>query len=315
MIKSILRYPGGKNKALSYLLERMPDGIEDWREPFFGGGSVSIGFLQSHKSKDCKRFVVGDLYAEVYHMWKVIQSNPQKMKEFVYEYMNKWCPTHEKLMDTPGFAYNSKDNGDFTDEVAVAISEGKKFWEWASTVDCNTLTPEERAARFLIINRTSFSGMGDSGSMTADQLFGFKASDCEKVDELHKLLQPLEILNASFEVTVDSCNEERGFIFYDAPYYAQSKTPMYGKNGSTHKGFPHDKLAELCKTHKCKWLMTYDDSVAVRQLYRDYYINPFKLTYTMAGNTAEDALAGEELLISNYYKEDTDNDIDMSDIL
>ena len=60
-------------------------------------------------------------------------------------------------------------------------------------------------------------------------------------------------------------------------------------------------------------MMTYDDSIAIRKWYdkEGIYLEPFKLTYTMAGKTATDALAGEELLISNYPcvdEEETEED-------
>lgn len=300
-VKSILRYPGGKGRVLPKLLSCMPDGIEDWREPFFGGGSVTLGFLQSSKSKDCKKFVVGDLYPEVYSMWKAIQQCPNEVAQKVYEYMGTWCPTHEAIVDL------ERNSDEYKAGFEQAIKEGKAFWDWASNVDCNTLSLAERAARFIIINRTSFSGMGDSGSMTNDQLMGFKSSDVERVYELSRLLQPVEILNASYEVTMSNVDKEKTFVFLDPPYYNQAKTPMYGKKGNMHKGFPHEAFAEFTKQLDCKWLITYDDSVMVRKMYYGCKITPFRFAYTMAGNTAEDALAGEEVLISNYYSESVDD--------
>ena len=313
MIRSLLRYPGGKAKAMPFLLEHMPDGIEDWREPFFGGGSVTIGFLQSPKSKDCKKFVVGDLYKGVYGFWKGLQTDPEAMIAETYEFMRTYMPTQAEG------ARLYMETGGKTDDavVAKAIAEGKAFWDWSRTVDKDSLTLAQQAARFFIINRTSFSGMSDAGSMTNDQLFKFKPSDVEKARELSKLLQPVEILNASFEVTMDGVDDERGFIFLDPPYFQQSADGtgggMYGGVGaeSTHNGFPHEKLRDLLLQTKCRWLMTYDDSIAVRKWYNAPGIDlkEFKLTYTMAGNTAVDALAGEELLISNYLaKQEEDDD-------
>ena len=84
MIYSCLSYPGAKRKVINELLEIMPDGITDWREPFFGGGSVSIGFLQSHKAKDCKRFLVGDLYTELWAFWVAIQKDPKQVEQYVW---------------------------------------------------------------------------------------------------------------------------------------------------------------------------------------------------------------------------------------
>jgi hypothetical protein len=60
---------------------------------------------------------------------------------------------------------------------------------------------------------------------------------------------------------------------------------------------------------KCKWFVTYDDSVIVRKLFAGNtyfgtpcYFKPFTIPggYTMAQVNDEDALAGEELFITNY---------------
>lgn len=85
------------------------------------------------------------------------------------------------------------------------------------------------------------------------------------------------------------------------------------REGSTHHGFPHQHFADYTKALPYKWFVTYDDSVIVRQLFKGntYFgepclFRPFTIPggYTMAGKTAEDALAGEELFIANY---DIDN--------
>jgi len=312
-IRSLLRYPGGKGKAMPFLLDKMPDDIKDWREPFFGGGSVTIGFLQSPKSKNCERFVVGDLYPEVYSFWQGVKTEPEAVIEQVYKYMQQFMP-HQA--EGGAIFTATKDKTDPL--VAQAIEEGKAFWNWGKSIDKNTLSLVERAARFFIVNRTSFSGMGDAGSMTNDQLFDFKPSDIEKAREMSKLLAPVEILNASFEVTMAGVDDKsNGFVFLDPPYYQQSSqgtgSGMYGGTGkeSTHNNFPHEKLRDLLLATKSKWLMTYDDSIAVRKWYdsEGIDISEFHLTYTMAGKTAMDALAGEELLISNYLKQNEADEV------
>jgi DNA adenine methylase len=40
LIKSPLRYPGGKSRAVSQILPHIPLNIREYREPFVGGGSV-----------------------------------------------------------------------------------------------------------------------------------------------------------------------------------------------------------------------------------------------------------------------------------
>ena len=66
-VSSCIRYAGSKSRVADLIMDRLPDGIEDWREPFFGSGAVTIRFLQDErKSAKCKRIVINDLYYEVY---------------------------------------------------------------------------------------------------------------------------------------------------------------------------------------------------------------------------------------------------------
>lgn len=294
MIYSCLSYPGAKRKVINQLMDMLPDGIKDWREPFFGGGSVTIGFLQSDKSKECQKFIVGDLYSEVWAFWVGLQKDPAKVEEYINEYFYKLCPTHDRAaaLDPSAEEYQLV--------YDKAIEEGRKMWEWSQkdeTVASMNLL--ERAARFYIVNHTSFSSMSDSGSLSKDGFMKFKPSNFKNAYELSKLLQRVDILNVPFQTTMADV-EKDSFVFLDPPYIAQEKSGLYGKKGSTHKGFPHQELADMCKGLDCKWLMTIDDSIAARKLYDGCIIEKFYIPYTMAGKKAEDALAGEELIISNY---------------
>lgn len=300
MIYSYLRYPGSKRRVLDILIPKFPDGIKDWREPFFGSGSVTIGFLQSPKAKDCNKVIVGDLYTELWAFWSAVQKNPQRVKEVVYYVMANMCPTKTALasmMNDGSEAYKLLQE--------KAIEEAKALWDWTQKADCEKMSLEERAARFAIVNRISFSAMGDSGSLSKDRYSEFNPIDIEKIDGLSQLLANVEIWNEPFQKTMADTTAE-SFIFLDPPYARQEDSGLYGRGGSTHKGFPHRELADLCKTLNCPWLMTYDDSVIVRQLYQGCHLVPFQFDYTMAKTASEDALAGEELLISNYYSQESE---------
>jgi len=297
-IRGPISYPGGKWKALPQIIPLLPDGIEDWREPFFGGGSVTLGFLQSNKSKDCKRFLVGDLAPEIWAMWKGIQENAGEVANIAIDWFYTRVPHHNELL---GMEQTDEQYKFIYDSV---IEEGKQLWDWLTKVDCSKLSLSERAARTWVTNRISFSGMGDSGSMSKDQLCSFRREHSTKITDVAPLLQRIEIINASFETTMANVDKDKTFVFLDPPYLQQEKSGLYGKNGDTHHGFPHKGFADFTKALECKWLMTYDDSIKVRKLYRGCNVRPFFIPYTMAGVTAEDALAGEELFIANYEIED-----------
>ncbi|MDA8215915.1 MAG: DNA adenine methylase [Nitrospiraceae bacterium] len=41
-LKSLLRYPGGKSKAIDIICKLIPEGTTELCSPFFGGGSVEL---------------------------------------------------------------------------------------------------------------------------------------------------------------------------------------------------------------------------------------------------------------------------------
>ena len=90
------------------------------------------------------------------------------------------------------------------------------------------------------------------------------------------------------------------FIFLDPPYYSATKSALYGKNGHLHKSFDHERFAENMKNCKHKWLITYDDSDYIRNLFSFANIQSWNLTYGMRNITENSDQKGKELFISNY---------------
>ena len=250
-----------------------------------------------------ERMVVGDLAPEIWAFWVGCRDYAPDVVEEAEKMFKKFCPTQLILSGM------SEMDSDYSKIYNEAIEEGRAFWKWSQEVDCTTLSIPERAARTFIVNKISFSGMGDSGSISKDQFVDFNFSKLDRIIAAQPLLQKMEIRNCSFEETMSDVDKERSYVFLDPPYYRQESSGLYGKGGNTHKGFPHDHFAEFTKNTNCRWFITYDDSIKVRKMFRGQtaYGNrckliPFKIPggYTMAGKTAEDALDGEELFIVNY---------------
>lgn len=342
MAKPIVSYPGAKWKFIKDgMMDYFPINMKTFIEPFFGGGSVSLSVADDPRFTKLERMIGGDLYTEMWAFWTGVKTDPSAVEEIATKWFTEKCP-HQAEIHNSGFvggiARSYLPGGEFEffeksdmltdadkqrirDNIAlykVACEEGQAFWDWSQSVDTSAMSIPERAARMLLVNKISFSGMGDAGSLSKDQFCDFTLDKLNGVYDTSKLLQRIEIYNVSFEDTMKYGNEGNvadNFIFLDPPYAAQEGSGLYGKNGSTHHGFPHEHFAEFTKEMKCKWFMTYDDSVIVRKLFAGktaisdkVYMVPYKTVYTMAGQTAEDALAGEELYLANY-------DISKSDIL
>ena len=302
------------------MVQYFPADMKVFIEPFLGGGSVSLSVADDTRFTKLERMIAGDLYTEMWAFWNGVKKDPAAVEEIATKWFTEKCPTHKDVILTKLDASTVKRimqnpeqiDTDLSAKLEIynqATSEAQEFWNWTQTVNTEEMSLEERAARMLLVNKISFSAMGDSGSLSKDQFCGFRLDKLNRVYATSKLLQRIEIYNVSFEETMkyaEQYNPEEVFIFLDPPYFNQESSGLYGKGGNTHKGFPHQFFADTTLNCKANWFVTYDDSVAVRQLFNKSmwngqrpYFKDFKTIYTMAGKTAEDALAGEELFISN----------------
>ena len=157
-----------------------------------------------------------------------------------------------------------------------------------------------RAVRFFVLNRITFSGVIDSGGYS-DQSFHnrFTESSIDRLLALNSVLSDVKITNLDYQEVIQTAGKNV-FIFLDPPYYSNSNSRLYGKNGDLHDGFDHQRLASVIKNCPHKWLITYDDCEAIRELYQFANIVPWTLQYGMNNYRQKNAEAGNELFISNY---------------
>ncbi|MEJ5244080.1 MAG: DNA adenine methylase [Bacteroidota bacterium] len=264
MIKTPLRYPGGKSKAIKYIAELIPDFIE-YREPFVGGGSVFIYLKQRYPNK---LFWINDLYKNLYYFWKYTQENPDKLISQIQQWKE-------------------------------FFKNGKELYNYL-TNHINLFNEIEKATAFFVFNRITFSGTTESGGFS-EAAFNkrFTQSSIERVKLLSKILHNTKITNCDYQQIIET-EGENVFIFLDPPYYSATKSALYGKNGILHKTFDHERLAQVLKKTKHKWLLTYDNSEYIKKLYSFAYIKEWNLTYGMRNAGENSNMKGDELFISNY---------------
>jgi len=264
MIKSPLRYPGGKSRAVETIAKLLPD-FDEFREQFLRGGSV---FVHTKQRFPNKKFWINDLYSELYKFWKMAQKDVDALIEKVYEWRNEY-PIGKEL-----FQFLNKNLNDFNDL--------------------------EKAAAFFIYNRITFSGTTLSGGYSEGAFSGrFTESSIKRLNDLAKVINGSLITNHDYEELLKK-EGENVFVFLDPPYYSATKSALYGKNGNLHKSFDHKRFAENMKNCKHKWLITYDDSEYIRDLFSFAHITPWNLTYGMRNVAENSDQTGKELFVSNY---------------
>jgi DNA adenine methylase len=245
---------------------------EEFREPFLGGGSVAIYITKKYPNID---IWVNDLYEPLVNFWQQLQMFGIDLKD--------------KLVDL-----KTTNN---TPELAKDL-----FLKAKEQVNDTSLSNVDRAVAFYIVNKCSFSGLTESSSFSAQASnANFSLRGIEKLPEYSKLIEHWRITNYSYDYLLGS--EGNAFVYLDPPY--DIKDNLYGRKGSMHKGFDHDKFAADCSACSFDQLISYNSDQLVKERFKDWKTGEFDLTYTMrsVGEYMREQKERKELLLFNYGTE------------
>lgn len=265
-LKSPLRYPGGKSRAIKILMPFFPQDFDELAEPFFGGGSVGLYLAQN---LGLKQIFANDLNADLYCFWQTLKTQNKALIDEI----ERTRQTH---------------------------TNGRELYEKLLARRGENLNDFQRAVDFFVLNRITFSGVVDCGGYSQKAYESrFTPSSIERLKNMDSILRNFIFSNQSYESLLQN-NGKRVFIFLDPPYFSASKSKLYGKKGDLHANFNHERLCEHLKNTKHRFLLTYDDSEFIRELYKDFYKLKYTLQYGMNNFKQTKANKGQELLISNY---------------
>ncbi|AUT19120.1 hypothetical protein DSLPV1_149 [Dishui lake phycodnavirus 1] len=252
-MKSPLRYPGGKTRACKTLLDIVDREHFDTSEvvsPFCGGASFEFYLHETRGT----RLILNDKFEPLVNFWSACKHDKDHL-----------CDALER-----------------TREAGVSKDDFKRMRETIMT-EPNTL---ERAKKYFVINRCSFSGATLSGGFSEESSKKrFTKSSIERVRDLD--LSDVDVHNDDFETFLAiHGNGKKGFVFVDPPYYLESKSRLYGKNGDLHENFDHAGLRRELEKCTRPWLLTYNDSPYIRELYKDHGIIDVSWSYGMNSTKA-----------------------------
>ncbi len=270
-LKTPLRYPGGKSRALSKLFQFIPDlsRYTEYREPFLGGGSVA---LEIGKRYPHLKIWVNDLYDPLYNFWREIQDNGEQVQK--------------ELKDLKSIHCNQDSARCLFQSMKEVINDEEK-----SNLD--------RAIAFYIVNKCSFSGLTESSSFSpqaSDSNFSMRG--IEKLTGYQELIVNWKITNKSYEELFSDSKEV--FTYLDPPY--EIKSNLYGRKGNMHDAFSHDNFAAECDRYAGKQLISYNSSALIKERFKDWIASEFAHTYTMrsVGTYNTDQASRKELVLYNY---------------
>lgn len=274
---TFFRYPGGKGKLLPSILLRINRAFIETRsnsycEPFFGGGAIGLEVLGNLEamSRGPVKVILGDMDKGLACLWLSIITEPDELKKMVRELSPSTETFYQFKEDLLG--------GGGGDSVV------------------------ETGFKKLVCHQLSFSGLGTrSGGPLGgkDQESKYKVDCrwspdriCASVDRLNRLFVSRGVktfLQCDFEESIRSA--PNALLYLDPPYY--QKGPDLYQHFFTDS--EHERLADLLKTLRQPWVLSYDDCQEIRELYDWADIQTLAVGYSIAGATTK-----QELLISNH---------------
>lgn len=264
---SPLRYPGGKASLagpLADLINTLDSHITCYVEPYAGGAGTGITLL---REGIIDRLVINDIDPAVYSFWKTVITENDRLVEQI-------------------------------NKVPLTIEEWKR--QRAIYRNPNTRAGFELGFAFFYLNRTNRSGI-----LTGGVIGGLQQQGAYKIDArfnreaLANRIRALSEIGDRITVTAkdgrtvirEYARRADTFMYIDPPY-VEAGSRLYQKSFDRHD---HINLANtIKKTAPPYWLMTYDDSHLIKELYQGFPQGVLNLAYSANRKTR-----AEELVIAS----------------
>ncbi|CNG45357.1 DNA adenine methylase [Yersinia similis] len=249
-----LRYPGGKGKFSHFIKEIIEknDLLEGhYVEPYAGGAGVALELL-------CMEYVshihINDVDPAVYSFWlsviyhseelcKLIESTPVTIDNWLHQKKVISCPSEYSLVEL-GYA----------------------------TFFLN------RVNRSGILKAGVIGGKAQSGKWKLDVRFN-KSDLIKRINKIASYKDRISVYNLDaieLLTSVVPTLPEKCLIYLDPPYYVNG-SGLY-RNFYQHKD--HVEICEVLAKVERPWIVSYDNVLEIKEIYKSYRQDQYFLTYT-----------------------------------
>jgi len=261
-----LRYPGGKSQLIPFVIELMRTNdlfYGEYAEPFAGGAGIAIKLLLDDY---VSRIHLNDFDPAIYALWHSIVHETDQLCELLH-----------------------------STEITID--------EWHSQREiyfsAKRMTKLKKGFATLFLNRTNRSGIIKAGVIGGLEQKSEYSLDCRfnkldltrKIQRIGARREQISLTNldaAKFITEIIPTMGKDTLVNLDPPYFAKGQdlyTNFYNPED-------HAQLAKAVAKIKRRWMVTYDDTPEIRQLYSKYPTFSTKLNYS-----AQVKRIGTELLV------------------
>ena len=274
MLKSPIKWVGGKSKLFSSISNNYPSVINNYHELFVGGGSALIGLLDMVEQSKIK--INGKIYAYdsnevLIAYYKFLQSNYSLVYDTVMKIKNAEIENKEEYYYHIRNCYNNRK-------------------------DINIM----KVAEFIYMNKTGFRGvfrLNKSGGYNVP--YGHYKNptivDKEHLKKVSELIKDVEFICCDFENVKNIKKDD--FVYMDPPYVPEKKGGFvnYSKTGFVKE--KHEALFKLCNDMKCKWVLSNSNTDIVKDSLKKFTI--LEIDARRAINSKNPAAKTKEVIIYN----------------
>jgi DNA adenine methylase len=256
MIKTPIRYAGGKSRAIKLIAPLVPNEVHTIVSPFMGGGSLEVNWASNGK-----RVIGYDIFDMLVNFWSTLLTKRIELVNTLQQITptdTEYKKIKEILMRTPQTQNMLKDW--HTD-----------FYKRTDIIKLDDVT---RAAYYYFNHNCSY-GPGYLG--WGSSVYLNQPAWSRMITSINKFIVPtLSVSQDSFDNVIRRHNTD--FLYLDPPYYTERDTDnkMHGaiypmKNIPVHHdGFNHELLRDLLKQHKGKFMLSYNNCETIREYYKEF---------------------------------------------
>lgn len=300
IIKPFMKWIGGKSQIINDVIALIPKEINNYYEPFLGGGSVLLAVLSHMKNGNIKingKIYASDLNSNLIGLYKNIQSNPDALITEVKKLCNDFGKCEGNIINRKASTY----------EEALSSPESYYFWVRSKF---NKLSDEERtsvtaSAMLLFMNKTCFRGMYREGPHGFNVPYG-NYKNPAIFDETHimsvsTLIKDVIFSHCSFTDVLGKV-ASGDFVYLDPPYAPESDTSFVsytsdGFNLENHKTL--FKICTLMQAKNVKMLMSNADVKLVKDAFPSPAYSTTIISCKRAINCKKPNSRTNEVLITN----------------
>lgn len=236
----MIKYPGSKHNRRLDLAERLErlGPTSEYREPFLGGGSVALAFLESNPQ--INMVWLNDLRPDLIALWRAVRDYPDEFAARLSKYPHD-LPTLQEA-----------------------------FYEFAPDVRATRSVPTDKddllelAVGTQVVQQMSFNGIPSVTPVVRPRSFWNSAYYRQWIGWAAGLFRGRNVRLTPVDYSRLIAASGDATIFLDPPYYEEgNRLYRHGMSVADHL-----RLARLLRDCPHRWLLTYDDAPFIRMLYR-----------------------------------------------